>query len=249
MSDEQAFKDHFSERSDLYARYRPEYPNELFEYLASLCVHRVRAWDCATGSGQAARALAYWFDEVIATDASGEQITAALPHTGVRYHIAPAEASGLDDDSVNLLTVGQALHWFDIERFFAEARRVLVKGGVLAAWCYERCNVSHECDAAVDELYSHILDGCWPPERELVQSGYAGIELPGEELAAPDFDMRLEWNVDDMLGYLGTWSACKRYKAANDDDPVARIAADLRAAWGPGPRPVRWPLSLRISRL
>lgn len=249
MSDTPAFKDHFSERSDQYARYRPEYPAALFEYLASLCVHRVRAWDCATGSGQVARALTFWFDEVVATDASEQQLKAALPHTGVRYHVAPAEDSGLDDASIDLVTVGQALHWFDFDRFYREAERVLVAGGILSAWCYEHCRVTPECDTIIDRLYTDKLDGYWPPERRLIERRYADVELPGEAIEVPGFDMQLEWTADDLLGYVGTWSACRRYAARHGEDPVATIAEELRDAWGPESRPARWPLTVLASRL
>ena len=243
------FKDHFSAQSAGYARHRPLYPAELFDYLAGLAGRRRLAWDCATGNGQAAVALAGFFDHVVATDASRRQIDAAMDAPGVSYRVATAEASGLPDESVDLVTVGQALHWFDRERFFAEARRVLVPGGILAAWCYELCNVSADCDAIVGRLHNDILWPHWPPERRLVEERYAGITFPGSELVAPEFAMRVRWEAADMLGYLRTWSACQRYRREHGDDPVDLIETELRAAWGSGPRTVRWPLTVRVSRL
>lgn len=243
------FKDHFSDQSAQYARHRPHYPDELFHFLAKLTTHRRLAWDCATGSGQAAIALSKHFDEVIATDASAEQIDAAVAHAGVSYRVAEAESSGLDDASVDLIAVGQALHWFDIERFFAEAARVLDIDGILAVWCYELCKVTETCDAAVDELYTDIVGELWPPERRLIEERYAGIVMPGLELDAAVLDMQVSWNVADMLGYLRTWSACNRYQRTYGRDPVTMIEERLRAAWGSDVRPVRWPLMLRVSRL
>jgi SAM-dependent methyltransferase len=243
------FRDHFSSRSAHYARYRPHYPAELFEFLASLTSRRSLAWDCATGSGQAAIALSAHFDHVVATDASKAQIDAATTHPGVTYRVAAAEDSQFDTGSVDLVTVGQALHWFDIGRFFAEAERVLVSNGVLAAWCYELCQVSDACDAVVDELYSKIVGEFWPPERRLIETAYASIAMPGEAIESRDFHMSASWSVADMLGYLRTWSACARYRQERGADPVSRIETDLRAAWGEGRRAVGWPLTLLASRL
>ena len=243
-----SFKDHFSAQSADYARHRPRYPDKLFAYLADLTGNRL-AWDCATGNGQAAIALARHFEHVVATDASAAQIDSAIPHPAVSYRVAAAESSGLEDNTVDLVTVGQALHWFDRPRFFAEASRALVAGGVVAAWCYELCTVSPACDAAVERLYSGIVGPFWPQERRLIEERYAGIEFPGVALDPPELEMTVEWTADDMLGYLGTWSACQRYRREHGEDPVERIEEELRRAWGSAARTVRWPLTVRASRL
>jgi SAM-dependent methyltransferase len=243
-----SFKDHFSEKSAQYANYRPQYPAELFQFLVDQCHRHELAWDCATGNGQAAVALGEFFESVIATDASDTQIDCAMPQTNVSYRVATAEASGLDDASVDVLTVGQALHWFDREKFYAEAGRVLAPGGLLAAWCYGLCHVTDECDGVVDELYSDIVNEFWPPERRLIEERYAGIAMPAAEIEVPRFNMCADWAVDDMLGYLRTWSACSHYQKAHAHDPVSLIAGKLHDAWGTGSRPVRWPLTLKICR-
>ncbi len=243
-----SFKDHFSEQSAQYANYRPRYPASLFQFLAGQCHRRELAWDCATGSGQAAVALGEFFASVIATDASDRQIASAILHANVRYRVATAEASGLKEGSVDVLTVGQALHWFDRERFFAEAERVLAPSGLLAVWCYGLCHVTDACDAVVDELYSDIVDEFWPPERHLIEDGYAGITMPAAEIDVPRMNMSTDWTADDMLGYLRTWSACGHYQKAYARDPVAQIAGKLRGAWGAGPRPAVWPLTLKACR-
>ncbi len=159
------FADHFSAASADYARYRPDYPDRLFAYLADRAPGRRRAWDCATGNGQAARGLARHFAEVIATDASAQQIASAPPHRRVSYRVAPAEDSGLPDESVELITVAQALHWFDRPRFWPEARRVLVPRGVIAVWCYDLLSIDAEVDAVVGRLYRDVVGPYWPPER------------------------------------------------------------------------------------
>ncbi len=249
MSTGASFQDHFSEGSDLYAEYRPRYPDTLFDWLGDISEPRIRAWDCATGNGQVAVPLADRFDEVVATDASEQQIAAAIAHPRVSYSVAPAESSGLDAESCNLITVGQALHWFDQPSFAAEVRRVAAPNAVVAAWCYELCSVSADCDAIVEGLYEGILSGFWPEERRYVEQGYRNFELPGNAITAPEFEMSVEWLVDDMLGYLRTWSACKRYEAEHGEDPVAKIAMLLTEAWGRDARRVSWPLRIRASRL
>ncbi len=186
---------------------------------------------------------------MIATDASAEQIANARPASRVEYRVAPAEASGLPDHSVELLTVGQALHWFDIDRFGEEAKRVLESDGLLVAASYAVCAVSTDIDPVVDRLYTDLLDPFWPPERALVESRYAGIVLPGEPIDFGVLAMEAAWSVDDMLGYLRTWSASKRYERQHGLDPVGEIESDLRQRWGPAVRNVAWPLTVRASRL
>jgi SAM-dependent methyltransferase len=243
-----AFKDHFSAHAAAYARYRPDYPAELFAWLASAAPARGTAWDCATGNGQAAVALAEHFAEVAATDASEEQVRNARPHPRVRYAVAPAERSGLANASVDLVTVAQALHWFDLPAFFAEARRVLRPGGVLAVWAYALFTATSEIDAVVTRIYRDIVGPYWPPDRKVIETGYAGIDLPFDPVDAPPFWMEKRWTAADALGYIGTWSATRGYVKARGHDPVALIADDLAAAWGAGERLIRWPLILKVGR-
>ena len=247
MTRDRSFKDHFSGHAPQYAAHRPSYPAALFEFLARCCDRRDHAWDAGTGNGQAAVALAEYFARVTATDASARQIEAARAHPGVAYRVAPAEASGLAAGSADLVTVAQALHWFDFERFFAEADRVLAPGGVLAAWSYGFCAVDPACDELIAGLYTATAEH-WPPERRLVENGYRDIVMPFSAVAAPAFDMKAAWGVDAMLGYLRTWSGCRRYLEARGVDPVAAIERRLRTAWGPGARDVRWPLALEVRR-
>jgi SAM-dependent methyltransferase len=246
----ETFKDHFSTQAGDYGRFRPDYPEALFAFLAELAPSRQLAHDVATGNGQGARQLARQFRRVIATDASAAQIAEAAPHPAIDFRVATAEASGLDDASVDLITVAQAAHWFDMRRFNLEARRVLRPSGVLALWCYGLMRVSPAVDAVVLRLYADILgDDYWPPERKLVESGYAGLPFPFERLAAPSFAIARAWSLPHLLGYLGTWSAVAAFRQRNGTDPLALVADDLASAWGDAAeRRVAWPLTLLVGR-
>ncbi|MDT3705417.1 MAG: class I SAM-dependent methyltransferase [Thiobacillus sp.] len=243
------FKDHFSSASDRYAAYRPDYPAALFAWLAGRCSGHDAAWDCATGSGQAALGLAPHFRQVIATDASAEQIGHAVPHPAIDYRVAPAEASGLPERSVDLVTVAQAAHWFDLPRFYTEVARVMKPGGVLALWGYGRIVLPGDMDAPFRRFYAETIGPYWPPERALIDDAYRGLEFPFAELTPPTFQIEVEWSLYRLMDYLSTWSAVKRYQAARGHDPLPALMAELQPGWGePGAlRTLQWPLFLRAG--
>jgi ubiquinone/menaquinone biosynthesis C-methylase UbiE len=241
------FNDPFSALADSYAASRPVYPAAIVSWLATQCARRETAWDCATGNGQAAGLLAAHFSRVIATDASRKQIDAAIRYPGVVYAVQPAEQTVLRDHSIDLVTVAQALHWFDIPAFLAEAWRVLTSAGLLAVWSYEKCSTG---DTAVDAVLQRIFDeveNYWPDERKLVVNRYRDIDMPGQELQPPAIEMTMSWTVPQMLGYLGTWSASHRYEQALGKHPQTGHEQDLRRQWGAGERVVHWPLTVRVS--
>jgi SAM-dependent methyltransferase len=244
------FKDHFSSASDRYAAFRPDYPAALYAWLAGLCREHETVWDCATGSGQAAMGLAAHFRRVLATDASAEQIRHAAPHPQVAYRVAPAEASGLAEGSVDLVSVAQAAHWFDLPRFYAEATRALKPGGVLALWGYGRMELPGELDAPFLRFYAETVGPYWPPERALIDDRYRNLDFPFAEIAAPEFSIDVEWSLDRLLDYVSTWSAVRRYQADRGGDPLTALRAQLVAAWGDpaAPRRLQWPLFLRAGR-
>jgi len=244
------FADHFSLRAPEYARYRPDYPESLFRFLAREAPGGGRAWDCATGSGQAALGLAGHFDDVLATDASIRQVSNAARHRRVRYAVAAAEEAPLAAGSVALVAAAQALHWFDRGRFWAEARRVLVPGGIVAVWSYHGFHVTPEVEAVVGRFYREVVGPCWPPERAVVERGYGDLEFPFESLTPPAFVLEKLWDLPAVIGYLKTWSAAQRYEAALGRDPLRLVRRDLEAAWGPPERAraFRWDLDLRVGR-
>lgn len=234
-----------------YANFRPGYPPELFAWLAGAAPALDAVWDCGCGSGQASVALAAHFARVFATDLSPEQIAAARPHDRVRYAVAPAEHSGLADASVDLVTVAQALHWFDVQAFYAEARRVARPGALLAVWNYPRPQI---VDAKLDRLFLDFYDGVvgpyWPAERRHVHANYRTLPFPFDELPHPEFALTLQWNLEQLLGYVSSWSATTRYRKAKGDDPVPLLRATLGPEWpAEGIAAIRMPIGLRIAEL
>jgi SAM-dependent methyltransferase len=246
-----SFPDHFSGHAELYRRYRPTYPPELYAWLAGLVARRDVAWDCATGSGQAAVGLAGHFASVVATDASTEQVRHARTHPAVRYVLAAAEHAPLADASVDLVAVAQAVHWFDFRAFYREARRVTRPGALLAVWTYSLVRADPAVDAVVDWFYTEVVGSYWPPERIHVHEHYERLPFPFEEVEAPVFDMRPRWTRADLLAQLTTWSSVNRYRRERGEDPLALLEPRLARAW-PGADEVRtlsWPISLRVGRL
>jgi len=243
------FKDHFSKQAADYARFRPRYPREMFEYLGRIAPSRALAWDCATGNGQAAVGLAEVFERVIATDASEKQIANAEPHDRVEYRIAPAENSGIESDTIDLVMVAQALHWFDLDRFYAEVKRLLKPGGVFAASAYKFFRITPAIDEVVNNrYYRKVVGPFWPPERMLIEK-FEQLPFPFPETETPRFEMSVQWKLEHLIGYLRTWSATQRFIAANRRDPLEEIAPELGVAWGntKQSRRVVWPLTLRVG--
>ena len=220
--------DHFSAVASDYAAFRPQYPAELFEWLALVCPRHDVAWDCACGSGQASGSLVSFFDWVVGTDASLSQI-------------ALAEA-----------TATAALHWFADEPFFAEVRRVVRPGGVFAAWSYGMPNIdSDDVERVVYGFINGLLGAYWPPETRMVLDGYASIDLPFEELESPAFELKTEWPLERFLGFARTWSAVGQFIEERGEDPVLKLAAELGEVWEDeeGLLPVSYRLDLRAGRV
>ena len=245
------FKDHFSDASAQYAEFRPTYPENLFAWLSSQCRETNTAWDCATGSGQAAAGLAPHFGKVLATDASAEQIAHASAPRNVIFRVAPAEASGLEDHSMDLVTVAQAAHWFDLPAFYTEVHRVLKPGGLIMLFGYGRLELPGTMDAIFQRFYEDDIGAFWPPERKLIDDKYRSLAFPFNETSAPDFHIEVEWDLPRLMAYLSTWSAIKRYCQHNETNPIFQLEQSLSPLWGSpqAAKRLKWPLFFRIGRV
>lgn len=242
-------KDLFSAQATTYKNFRPTYPEALFRYLAGLTQPEL-VWDCGTGNGQAAASLARYFKKVIATDGSAKQLAEAPALPNVEYRVATAEASALPSQSCDLITVAQALHWFDLDAFFAEVKRILKPTGHVAVWCYGNSFIAPEIDRIDQHFYAETLNGYWDPLRRLIDEGYRNIPFPFREIKTPPFELEVDWTLDQFVGYIDSWSAVQAYKVKNGKSPIPELKSQLEKVWGEGgaaKRKVSWPLNLRVG--
>jgi ubiquinone/menaquinone biosynthesis C-methylase UbiE len=243
-------KDNFSTRADRYAQFRPTYPRALFDLLFSLSPGKGSAWDCGTGNGQVARQLARVFHTVQATDISRQQLDNAvvLPH--IHYSVQSAEATDFPDHSFDLITVAQAIHWFDFAAFYAEAHRTLKPGGILAVIGYNLPRFNSAVDAVVDRFYRDVIGPYWDKERRYIDENYRTIPFPYADLPSPAFTIDVQWSFDHLMGYIETWSAVKHFQKQKGENPVALVEPRLKAAWGEAERlSGHFPILLRLARV
>jgi len=241
----------FEQGGRAYARFRPEYPQRLASFLAAAAPDHRLAVDVGCGNGQLTQLLAPCFDKVVGLDPSADQIENAIPNERIDYRRAPAEHLPLPDASASLVTAAQAAHWFDLTAFHGEVRRVAVPGAVLALISYGVLNLEPALDARFQTFYREEIGPYWPAERKLVDSGYATLPFPFEELAPPALEIRVEWHLFEFLGYVTTWSAVRSAKEAGREDLLMAFASDIGAAWGDPDRrrTVRWPINTRVGRV
>lgn len=245
-----ARKDYFSGHSKTYATFRPGYPDDLYSFLFRQLKQRSCAWDCATGNGQVAGYLAGHFERVYATDISQEQLNNAFAAKNIFYSVSPAEQTSFEDNQFDLITVAQALHWFDTPSFYAEVRRTGKPGGLLAVWGYALLSI----EPAIDELFIHFYRNTvgpyWDEARRLVENHYRDIPFPFEQIATPEFFIKVNWTLEQFTGYLSSWSATQKYIKVNQKDPVEPLSTHLRSLWKPGEiKLATFPLFMKVGRL
>ena len=246
-----AFKDHFSSISENYAKYRPSYPDALFDFILSKLSNRDLAWDCATGNGQAAIKLAPHFDRVIATDASSEQIRNAQKIDNVEYVVSEAESSPLENRSCDLITVAQAVHWFDFEKFNSEVNRVLKADGWVAIWSYGLFRLERDpLHRIISKFCYEEVGAYWPKERIYIDKGYSNIPFPFKEITTPSLFIDISFTLEQLMNYMATWSALKNYNELHEEDPLISLKEKLYEYW-PGDEPLKaqFPLHLRMGQL
>lgn len=246
-----AIEEIFDRVADGYASFRPQYPAALFDLVSSYCANRGLAWEVGCGSGQATAELATRFDRVEASDPAPSAIAHAPSIPGVHFSVGRAESSSLADGQVDLVASAQSAHWFDMPAFAEEARRVAAPKAIVALWTYNRPRIDPEVDSILDHLYFDLLKGCWDPRRAHVDSMYATLLFPFEEIEVSAPNITMEWTRDHLLGYLRTWSAVQTYAKRQGEDPVGCIEPDLAKAWSAPdqPRIVQCQVGLRLGRI
>jgi SAM-dependent methyltransferase len=243
-------KDYFSGHSRVYATFRPTYPEDLYSFIFQHVPQKDTAWDCATGNGQVASYLAEYFDRVFATDISAQQLEQAPAHEGVVYAVSPAEHTLFPDNQFDLITVGQALHWFDRNAFYTEVKRVAKPGAILAVWGYATMSVTPEIDGLLLHFYNNIVGPYWDDARRLVEQQYKTIEFPFEEIPAPAFAIRVAWSLEHLAGYLESWSATQKYMREKGVNPVPDLIKTLAPLWPDDlQHTVSFPVFVRLGRV
>ncbi len=241
-------KDNFSKQSDLYAQYRPSYPEEIFRFIYSFVGEYKCAMDCASGNGQVAAELAAKFNRVIGTDISRNQLSLAHRSANIHYIVEKAEQSSLRDNTISLLTVAQAIHWFDFKSFYNETLRILKPGGVIAVIGYHLLRIDNDIDRIIDDFYSGELAPYWDEERKYIDEYYRTIPFPFEEIPSPLFQSEFFWDLDHLIGYLNSWSAVQHFKDKNHFNPLNTVLKDLQNAWGNTPqKKVVFPIFLKLG--
>lgn len=240
-------KDYFSTQSKTYAAFRPTYPDDLYEFIFQNVKSKDNAWDCATGNGQVAHELAQHFRNVEATDISPQQLEHGIRKENIHYSIAPAEKTGFQDHQFDLITVAQALHWFDREAFYKEVRRVCKPGGILAVWGYSMLTIDPAIDQLIGEFYNDTVGQYWDSARRLVEDEYRSIEFPFESIAAPPFSIEVKWTLEQLGGYLSSWSATQNFIKEKRYDPVDELIKTMKRDNHQTLMPVSFPLFMRIG--
>lgn len=243
-------KDYFSSHASLYAAFRPTYPDTLYNFIFKHVQKKGKAWDCATGNGQVASYLAHHFKEVYATDLSQQQLNNSIPAANIYYSKSPAEITSFPDHNFDLITVGQALHWFNQESFFNEVKRVGKPQSIVAIWGYERCVVNPETDILFTDFYQNVVGPYWDPARKIVENQYKDVAFPFEEIPSPKFKIMVEWTLEHYVGYLISWSATQKYIQAKGSDPLPELIEKLKKHWEPDMiRAVTFPVFLRMGKI
>lgn len=244
-------KDLFSKQADLYARYRPTYPKELYDYILSFVKERNIAWDCATGNGQAAVVLSEFFKKVIATDISPAQIEKAVVKENIEYVVCPAESTLFKENTFDLVTVAQAYHWIKWDEFKKEVTRVCKNDAVIAVWLYYTHTTGDKrIDDAVHDFYENVTKPYWDYERKYVEDLYATVEFTYELLPVKDFKTVLNWKREDLLGYISSWSAIQKYSRVNGQSPIPVIEKEIKERWQEGEvKKVVFPIYLKLGKI
>jgi ubiquinone/menaquinone biosynthesis C-methylase UbiE len=243
-------KDLFSGHSQIYAAFRPTYPEDLYQFIFKHVEQKSTAWDCATGNGQVAQRLAKDFKKVFATDLSQKQIDQAIPTDNISYSVSKAEETSFNDNQFDLITVGQAIHWIDTNKFYEEAIRTSKPNGILAIWGYSLLSLNPEIDLIILDFYTNVVGKYWDAARTLVDNKYKDIAFPFEQIPAPEFQLTVSWTLEHLAGYLTSWSATQKYIEVHAVNPVFKTIEKISPLWKSGEQKTAvFPLFLKLGRI
>lgn len=243
-------KDNFSSQSDKYAKYRPTYPSDLFDFLNSIISNKQNAWDCGTGNGQAAYELAKTFDNVFATDISQAQIDNAIKADKISYSVQPAEKTNFDNQKFDLIVVAQAIHWFNFDKFYTEVKRTANDNALFCVLGYGKLEISEQIDNVISDFYDNVIGKYWDKERKYIDDYYKTIPFPFNEIQTPNFANTQYWTLEHLIGYLNTWSAVKHFIRQNNYNPVNKLHKDIEQFWDKEQaRKIKFPVLLRVGKL
>ncbi|PKD19244.1 SAM-dependent methyltransferase [Salegentibacter salinarum] len=240
-------KDNFSTHSSAYAKFRPTYPQKLYEFLQAKLTDTETAWDCGTGNGQVAGELAEFFQKVKATDISKQQLKNAVKKNNIQYSLQGAEKTNFQDNTFDLITVAQAIHWFNFKDFYKEAKRVLKPNGIIAVIGYSLFNTTPETDEVIRKFYNDIIGPFWDEERRYLDEKYKNIPFPFHEIETPEFQQEYQWSFEHLIGYLETWSAVKHHEKETGENPVNLIKNELKTAFG-SQNKIVFPILFRLGK-
>lgn len=243
-------KDLFSRDSKQYAKFRPTYPQSLYDFVFQFVIDKQIAWDCGTGNGQVAQVLAQHFEKVCATDISQKQLDEAVYLPNIQYLCSDEKQTPFTNGLFDLITVAQAVHWFDIALFYEEVRRVAKKGAIIAIWGYNLLQISPQIDHLVKQFYINKVGSFWDAERKYVDAAYQTIPFPFEVIHAPDFQMSFSWDLQTLAGYLNTWSSVGKFIKANQYNPVEEFIESLTPFWlEKEEKTVTFPIFVRLGKI
>ena len=242
-------KDNFSKQAVDYSKFRPQYPQEMIEYIISFVNNKSTALDIATGNGQVAHKLSAYFKKVYATDISQKQLDNAIQVENVIYSKEPAENTSFENQKFDLIVVAQAVHWFDFEAFYKEIYRILKPEGIFAVMGYGLFSTNKDSDKILRHFYYNIIGPYWDAERKYLDENYETISFPFEEIPAKKFENQFTWTFETLIGYLQTWSSVQHYISKNKQNPIDLIYDDLKVSWEKNDQKVTFPLLLRIGKL
>ncbi|XP_071543816.1 putative methyltransferase DDB_G0268948 isoform X3 [Panulirus ornatus] len=223
----------------VYAKFRPQTPATLTDRVISFLTEKYKeslaaAADVGCGSGQSTQVLGPHFASVTGLDISEAQISEATKQntrTNISFKVSGAEKLPFPNSSLQLVTAGQACHWFDLPKFYQEVDRVLVPGGVLALYGYLfpqpiHGDLTEKLGDIIEDVYQKDTNGYWESGIEDVGTCYGDQKyiIPYPDLIRDDthFVDKIA-SVSDLTGYITSWSGFQNFLAKNGDTAAKKI--------------------------